>query len=658
MRGRVIARATSFAMACIMTAAMALGGIHTVEAKETTKSVDILFTHDMHSHINSFETIVNGTDTNIGGFARIKTIIDAQKDKNPDTLLVDGGDFSMGTLFQTVYESQAAELRLLGAMGYDATTLGNHEFDYRSKGISQMLETALASGDELPSILVCNLDWSDPNEEQEGVKTAFDDYGIKDYEIVEKNGVKIALLGVFGKDALSCAPTCALKFNDPVEAVKEMVAEIQENEDADMIVCLSHCGTSDIESKSEDEILAQEVPGLDLIISGHSHTVLEQPIVYGDTAIVSAGEYGENVGSLSMEQKDDNRWEVKNYDLIPTTDDVSGNEELQTQIDAYQKNIDEDYLAQYGYTTNQVIAHNNYEFSTVMDLQDKHTEHNLGDIIADAYVYAVEHAGGYDGTPVDVAVVPSGTVRDTYVQGDITVSDVFNSFSLGIGPDEVPGYPLISLYLTGAELKTIAEIDASVSDYMPTARLYCSGLNMTYNPNRLILNRVTDVYLTDADGNRKEIQDDKLYRVVADLYSGQMLQAVTDMSKGILSIVPKNADGTEVEDFEKCIVYDNDKELKAWVGIAEYLSSFEKNADGVSEVPEYYNELHDRKVVEDDSSIGSIIKNPNKYAVMIVAFVVVALVVVVLLLVLIVKLIRRIYRKRKNKKKSNYVNKM
>jgi 2',3'-cyclic-nucleotide 2'-phosphodiesterase (5'-nucleotidase family) len=649
MRGKKTALVANCVMAFIMVAAMVLGGINTAQAKESAKSVDVLFTHDMHSHINSFETIVNGSDTNIGGFARIKTIIDTQKEKNPDTLVVDGGDFSMGTLFQTVYESQASELRLLGAMGYDATTLGNHEFDYRSKGISTMLETALASKDKLPAILDCNIDWKNPNDEQKSVKKAFDDYGIKDYEVIEKNGVKIALLGVFGKDALACAPTCALKFTDPVEAVKKTVAQIKDKEKVDMIVCLSHSGTSNIKSKSEDETLAQKVPELDLIISGHSHTIINQPITYGDTAIVSAGEYGENVGSLSLVQKDNKRWQVKNYQLMPTTEKISSNQELQKKIDAYQKNINEDYLAQYGYTMNQVIAHNNNTFGTALELIDKHTEQNVGDLLADAYVYAAEHASGNDGTPVDVAVVPSGTVRDTYVKGDVTVSSVLNSFSLGIGPDGIPGYPLISLYLTGTELKTMAEIDASVTDYMPTARLYCSGLNMTFNPNRLILNKVTDVYLTDTNGKRKEIQNDKLYHVVADLYSGQMLKKVTDMSKGILSIVPKNADGTKVEDFEKCIIYNNKQELKAWVGIAEYLSSFDKNANGVSEIPAYYNETHERKVVNDDASIGSIVKNPNKYAVIIVSVVLLGIAIVIFLLVFIVKLVRRIYRKKKMK---------
>ncbi len=118
-------------------------------------------------------------------------------------------------------------------------------------------------------------------------------------------------------------------------------------------------------------------------------------------------------------------------------------------------------------------------------------------------------------------------MRDTYTKGDITVEDVFNSFSLGIGKDGVAGYPLISAYLTGKELKLAAEVDASVSDFMTTARLYCSGLNFAYNPHRMILNKVTDCYLTRADGEWIEIQNDKLYHVVTDLYTGQMLGSVT-----------------------------------------------------------------------------------------------------------------------------------
>ena len=189
--------------------------------------------------------------------------------------------------------------------------------------------------------------------------------------------------------------------------------------------------------------------------------------------------------------------------------------------------VDKNYLADFGYTREEVLAENDVEFNSLEEMGTKHEELNLGDIISDAYIYAVENSEYYDGDPVDVAVVPSGTVRDTYTKGDITVEDVFNSFSLGIGKDGVAGYPLISAYLTGKELKLAAEVDASVSDFMTTARLYCSGLNFAYNPHRMILNKVTDCYLTRADGERIKIQDDKLYHVVTDLYTGQMLGSVT-----------------------------------------------------------------------------------------------------------------------------------
>lgn len=617
--------------------------------------VSVLFTHDMHSHINSFQTVYQGEDVDIGGFGRIQTIINRQREEDPETLLVDGGDFSMGSLFQTVYETQASELRLMGAMGYDATTFGNHEFDFRSKGLENMLYTAAESGEKLPALLVCNVDWTDMGEEQAAIKETFDNYGVKDYIIVERNGVKVALIGVFGKDALACAPTCALAFQDPAEAVAETVAEIREKEDADMLVCLSHCGTNEDKKKSEDEMIAEKVPELDLIISGHSHTTLEEPLVYGDTYIVSAGEYGKAVGSFQMTEKEDGRWQLENYRLIPTTADIPEDEEIKKKIGEFEKTIDEDYLSLFGYTADQVLAYNPYDFSTVYDLEQEHTEHNLGSLITDAYVYAVETAKGYDGIPVDMAVVPSGTVRDTYVPGDITVEDVFNSFSLGIGKDGIPGYPLVSVYLTGKELKMAAEIDASISDFMKTARLYMSGMDMTYNPHRLILNKVTDVYLTKGDnglllpeggnGNkeRRELEDDKLYRVVADLYSGQMLSAVTDMSYGILSLVPKHADGTPVTDFEDCIVYDGDMELKAWAGIAKYISSFEEGSSGIAEIPAYYSIAQGRKNVEEAKDLGSLIKNPNKYAVIIVSAVTAVVLLAVLIIVLVAKLIIKIH---------------
>ena len=637
---------------------MPLAQAVTVKAADDTKQIDVLFTHDTHSHLDSFSTIVNGEQKEVGGFAKIKTLINEKKKEDPDTLILDGGDFSMGTLIQTVYDTEAAELRMLGYLGYDVTTFGNHEFDYRSQGLANMLKAAKSSGETLPEIVVCNVDWDSMekaglNDGQKQIQSAFETYGVKDYVMVQKGDVKIAVVGVFGKDALECAQTCELSFKDPVEAVKKTVEEIKKNEEADIIACVSHGGTWEDESKSEDELLAKAVPDLDLIISGHTHSELQEAIQHGNTYIVSCGEYGRNLGSLSMTQNFDGRWNLSAYELIPVSEDVKADKATQERIDALMDTVDTNYLADFGYTRKEVLAQNDVEFNSLEEMGTEHKELNLRDIMADAYVYAVENSEYYDGDPVDVAVVPSGTVRDTYTKGDITVEDVYNSFSLGIGKDGVAGYPLINAYLTGKELKLVAEVDASISDFMTTARLYCSGLNFTYNPHRMILNKVTDCYLTRADGERTEIEDDKLYHVVTDLYTGQMLGSVMKMSYGLLSLEPKDKDGNPIENLEDHAVMEGDKELKAWDAIARYMQSFDDaDGDGIANVSEYYATTHDRKVVDDSKNILDLVKKPNKFTAIIVCIGL----IIIIIIVLVVSLIRKIVRKSRKKKNIHNTN--
>lgn len=618
-----------------------------VWAKTEPKQLDILFTHDTHSHLNSFTTIVNGEKKEAGGFAKLKTLIDEHKKVNSDTLVLDGGDFSMGTLVQTVYDTEAAELRMLGQIGCDVTTLGNHEFDYQSKGLADMLNAAKNSGDTVPSLVLCNVDWdameeAGLSEGQKQIQSAFEKYQVKDYVVVQKGNIKIAVLGVFGKDALVCAPTCELVWKDPVKAAKQTVEKIKKKEKVDMIACVSHSGTWDEADKSEDEILAKEVPDIDLIISGHTHSQLDKPIQHGNTYIVSCGEYGKSLGTISMTQKDDGRWKATSYELIPVSDEVNPDETTQAKIDALMDTVDINYLAKFGYTRKEVLAENDIEFNSLDEMSTRHEELNLGDIISDAYVYAVENSDNYDGDPVDVAVVPSGTVRDTYAKGEITVEAVYNSFSLGIGKDGLAGYPLISAYLTGKELKLVAEIDASISDFMTTARLYCSGLNFTFNPHRMILNKVTDCYLTGQDGKREEIQDDKLYHVVTDLYTGQMLGSVMDISYGLLSIIPKDKEENPIEDLEEYAIMEENQELKAWVAIARYMQSFDDtDGDGIANVSEYYATTHGRKVVENSRNLVQLLKNPNKFFMLMIGIVTVAVLIVLLLIFFIRKVLRK-----------------
>ena len=211
--------------------AVLLGG-H-VSAKEA-KEAQIVFTHDLHSHLEPFYLEEDGEGKMVGGAARLMGYLTGQREENKNLLYLDAGDFSMGTLYQTVYATQACELRMLGYLGADATTFGNHEFDYRSQGLADMLQAAKTSKDALPPLVVCNIDWEatlNGTQAEDGrlLQEAFESYGVKPYIVVQKGDVRVAVIGVFGKDALECAPTCALSFRDPIEAVRETVEEIQED---------------------------------------------------------------------------------------------------------------------------------------------------------------------------------------------------------------------------------------------------------------------------------------------------------------------------------------------------------------------------------------------------------------------------------------------
>ena len=616
-------------------------------------TVDIAFIHDLHSYLDGYYEKSDDKTQEVGGVARLKTVLDGLRAEDPDIFTFDGGDFSMGTLYQTIYTTQASELRTLGYLGVDATTVGNHEFDCGAQGFYDMFEAALESGDPLPKFVISNIDWDKMEAEgltddQQLYKDCFEDYGVSDYTIIERGGKRVAVIGIFGKDAIKTAPTCVLSFEDQVEAAKKTCAYIKANEDVDMIVALSHSGLGSAGStnQSEDEALAKEVQDLDLIISAHSHTAIFEPIVVGNVTIVAAGCYGRYVGHVVMERDGDN-WVYQSYELISIDEGVAKDAEAEEYVAAFRPYVDTEYLQLFGYSWDQVLAYNPYEFESVDDCYINHTEQRLGDILSDSFVYAanLSDTAAEEGA-FDIAVAPSGCIRGSFAPGYVTAADAFNSYSLGFGEDGLSGYPLVSVYLTGEELITACEIDASISDFMTSARLYFSGLSFTYNPNRRILNKVTEVLIVKPDGTTEPIDPDKTYHIAVDLYSMQMLGAVTDMSKGLLKVVPKDKDGNPITDPYAAAIYIDGKELKAWDAVAKYVSSFEVNEDGVPEFPEYYSQLHDRKVVNDAKDIKSFMSNPNKFS---IAFSIVKNLIVVVPVMIVTLVVMRKRRKKSTK---------
>lgn len=624
-----ISRLMAVITAFVITAIAGIAGTVPVDLvyadKTDTDTVSVIFTHDMHSHLDEF--------------TKLKTAMDTVKEDYPDSFVLDAGDFSMGTPYQVIFSTEAAELRMMEYLGYEATTFGNHEFDYRATGLAGMFDAATEAGVSI-EFLSANINWDATladdslREDAQVLKDACDNYGVKEYTVLEHDGVKAAVFGILGKNAVDYAPESGLIFKDAQEAAADTLEKIKKNEDVDMIICLSHCGTfeneEDVLEETEDYLLAEACPEIDLIISGHSHTVLDEVVQVGDTYIVSCGAYNANMGHAVLEHKTGGGYVLVSYELTPLDDTVKEDVAVELELDKYRALADKEYFSQYGFSINQVIATNDVEFTAIEELGTVQGEEPLGDLITDAYKYALQQAG----EDADVTIVPLGVIRASFDKGDITVVDAFNVSSLGYGKDGLAGYPLVKAYLTGKELKAVAEVDASVSNFMGVARLYCNGLEYSYNPNRLILNRAVDVKIND-ESQISDIEDDKLYSVVADLYSCQMLGTVKDQSFGLLKIEPKDENGNLIEDYEEHIIYDGDKELKAWYALASYVDSFEGD-----KVPEYYATTHGRKVEIDSKSPTELLKQPNKIMGL-VAGVVVLLVLIVVGIVMLVKKVRR-----------------
>lgn len=546
-------RLSAMALALLLTLGLALPGL-TVRADEPQVALTVLFTHDTHDHFYP-------DAADMGGYSRLATALkEARANAQHTTITVDAGDFSMGSLFQTVYATDAPELRALGAMGYDVVTFGNHEFDYRPQGLADMLAAAKESGDPLPQIVQAN--YRTPKDPSAQVAVdAMENFPVTDYTVIERGGMTIAVFGVMGVDSDECAPMSGMVLEPVAEAAKRVVAEIKEKVNPTFIICLSHTGTEG--GKGEDYELAKAVDGIDLIVSGHTHTTLAEPIEVNNTLIVSCGPYTRNLGSITLTSDGG----YTDYTLTPLDASVPADPDMEALSQSFKTKVDANYLSQFGLSYDQVITRSTGDFSGGQ----------TGNLIGQAYIDTVKALEGEDYVPIAFAVAPAGVIRDVIRKGEVTTSQAFDILSLGSGADGSPGYPLVSVYLTGKDLKNAFEVDASVSLLMGAATLYGAGSWWHYNPNRMFLDRVTECEIATQDGGiAGSIANDKLYRVVADLYSGQMLSTVKSKSFGLLSITPRDENGNEVTNFEDHILHDaQGRELKAWQAFAAYLSAQE-----------------------------------------------------------------------------------
>ena len=522
-------------------------------AADGKKTFTILHTNDMHSNFigmgpaSDYTPFTLNDDKTRGGYARLATMIATRKNARASqgpVLVLDAGDFSMGTAFAAASREIGGELQLMSRMGYDATTFGNHEFDLGPDGLGKAIGVASKAG-RIPAVLSANTDFAanDPTlaDLQQLSKVGI----IRRYFVIERGGIRFGIFGVLGKEAQIYTSGGAVKFPDPVESARDVVKILRETEKVDVLIALSHGGVEKDKdgrySTGEDVRLPEAVPGIDVVIGGHSHTALQEPIIVNrHTPVVQTGLEGRNLGELVI-TVDGDKLTVDSYRLYPIDDSIAGDRAISDEIDKLKEGVSAAVFASRGYSVDQPLA------ITPQDLPNTFTDIAAGTILANLVTDAHRRA-----TQADIGFTANGMMRAPLLRGKtgvLTVYDVFAVAPLGAGVvDRTAGSALVTGYFTGQELKNILEfflVDnaAHPGEYFPRA----SGMQFRYDKSRPMFDVVTAIELGDLDRGYRAIdisgKDQRLYSFTCPLMLGVILVAIPRYTKGKLALVAKNKSG-------------------------------------------------------------------------------------------------------------------
>lgn len=566
------------------------------------KRITIFHTNDLHSRLigflpeSAYSPMSVNDDKTVGGFARIATIINTVKNSdNGITIVVDAGDFMMGTLFPSLEKKSGFQLRLMKEMGYDVVGLGNHEYEFGPEWLASVIGISEQNG-KIPSLLIGNARFDRNDKRDDSLEKEFSDSLLRRNIIITREGIKIGFFSILGKNAASVAPKAKpVTFEKQIPFAKRMIKELKSKK-CDMIICISHSGVNKDHNGNwggEDVELARSVKGIDLIIGGHSHTRLDQPVIINGIPIVQTGEFGQYVGAISLSYSSE-KLKIEGYRLIPVDDRVMGDEKINRMIEEQKGRINLEILKPLGLDYNKPVA------ETVFKLEGNDTgdymNSNLGPFIADAiYYYVNKHKAKAKGT--DVSMVAAGMIFDKIMPGVQTVPDIFRVMPLGSGNDDVPGYALSRLYITGKELKSVLEILQIAGKSDPQNYCYYSGIKVDFNPDKGLFKKIRKIEIIHPDGSRANVDFSKknktLYSVTADSYMLEFIGIIKKMSFGLINVVPKDAAGNKVRDM-KTMVIDMDEqqtgiqEGKEWLALIEFLGSMNDTNDGIPDIDKKY----------------------------------------------------------------------
>jgi 5'-nucleotidase len=590
--------------------------------KEGKKTFTILHTNDLHSNFIGLGPALDytpfgtGDDKTLGGYARLATLIRQRKEARQGlgpVLILDDGDYSMGTAFGGAIRETGAELQLLSRMGYDATTFGNHEFDFGPDGLGQSIRVAAKAG-HVPPVVASNTNFDGKDATLADLQRLAKDGVIRRHLVIERGAVRFGIFGLLGKEAVVYTQGGAVSFPDAIETAKDMVNLLHEKEKVEVVICLSHGGVARGKdgkfSGGDDVRVAEAVPGIDVVIGGHSHTALQEAIIVnGRTPVVQAGKYGQNLGELVI-TVDGGKLTVESYQLYPIDDTIAGDRAIADEIDGYKQTVTKTVFASRGYSIDQPLA------VAPRDLPNTFTDIAAGTPLANLVTDSFRKA-----TNADIAITANAMMRAGLTRGKAgvqTVYDVFAVAPLGAGiVDTTAGSALVTAYFTGQELKHMLEFLLVDNPTHPGETFpRTSGMRFRYDASRPMFDVVSAIEIGDLDHGYRAIeitgQDERLYSLTCPVFFGKIVVAIPTYTKGKLALVPKNKEGQPLEEKTELL---NDprgdtpdllpppgtvdkssvdtmteggtvRETKEWQAIMDYISSLPvKTKDGLPMIP-------------------------------------------------------------------------
>jgi len=449
-------------------------------------SITILHTNDFHARFEPISKYDSGCGAEdnaegkcFGGSARLATGIDAARARagNTPTLLVDGGDQFQGTLFYTYYKGKLAA-EMMNQLGYDAMTVGNHEFDDGPEVLRDF--TAAVN---FP-ILMSNADIS-------GEPILTD--AIQKSTVIEKGGEKIGLIGLTPEDTDELAsPGDNIVFTDPAEAVQAEVDRLTAD-GVNKIVVLSHSGYA------VDQRVAAATTGVDVIVGGHSNTLLSNsneraagpyPTVVNGVQIVQAYAYGKYLGELNVTFDDAGNVIGTSGDLVVMDGSVAEDEATKARIAEAAMPLEE--------IRNKVVAETGEAIGGERDVC-RAMECQMGSLIADAMLDRVKDQG------IQIAIQNGGGVRASIDAGPVTMGEVLTvlPFQNTLSTFQVTGATVVEALENG-----VSQVEEGAGRFPQVA-----GMTFAFDASQPAGSRVSDVMVGGAP-----IEADKIYGVVSNNY--------------------------------------------------------------------------------------------------------------------------------------------